>query len=205
MSNGKHDPLDEALAGLPREVEPEHDLWPGIEAEIRETPLRSLNAPSVSAPIPALRWSGWGSGSPWKLAATVLLVIGASITAFVLTRNGSAPQTPQMAQPAAPTPVLNVQPASFGRELMGSQYQAARAELDRMFEERLSTLPAPAREKLQGNLNDLRRATQEISAILAEHPSDPLLQQLLLSTYQNELKLLADVTDMTTPTPRVEL
>jgi hypothetical protein len=198
MSNGKRDPLDEALAGLPREVEPERDLWPGIEAEIRKNPVRSQGVP---APVPSR--SSWGSS--WKLAATVLLVIGASITAFVLTKNASAPETPQMAQPTPSTPALNVQPASFGRELMGSQYQSARAELDRMFEERLSTLPAPAREKLQSNLNDLRRATQEISAILAEHPSDPLLQQLLLSTYQNELKLLADVTDMTTPTPRVEL
>ena len=46
---------------------------------------------------------------------------------------------------------------------------------------------------------DLRRAANEISATLAEHPSHPLLQDLLVSTYQSELELLGSVTHMTVP------
>ena len=46
------------------------------------------------------------------------------------------------------------------------------------------------------NLADLRKAASEISATLAEHPSDPLLQDLLMSTYQRELQLLADVSEV---------
>ena len=41
-------------------------------------------------------------------------------------------------------------------------------------------------------------AAAEISATLAEHPSDPLLQDLLMSTYQSELQLLANVSELPT-------
>ena len=37
-----------------------------------------------------------------------------------------------------------------------------------------------------------------ISATLAQHPSDPLLQDLLMSTYQSELQLLANVSELPT-------
>ena len=76
----------------------------------------------------------------------------------------------------------------------------ARAELDKRFEQRMATLPPATRAKLERNLAELRQAASEISATLAEHPSDPLLQDLLMSTYQRELQLLADVNDMPTPT-----
>jgi hypothetical protein len=68
-----------------------------------------------------------------------------------------------------------------------------------VFAERIKTLPPSTRAKLERNLADLRNAANEISATLAEHPSDPLLQDLLMSTYQRELQLLADVSDVTTP------
>jgi hypothetical protein len=56
------------------------------------------------------------------------------------------------------------------------------------------------------NLNDIRVAAREIADTLAEHPSDPLLQELLMSTYQSELRLLSDVTQMAPASAvRVEL
>jgi len=72
----------------------------------------------------------------------------------------------------------------------------ARAELDKRFQERLATLPAADRAKVEKNLADIRHAADEISATLAQHPSDPLLQDLLMSTYQSELQLLANVSDL---------
>jgi hypothetical protein len=74
----------------------------------------------------------------------------------------------------------------------------ARAELDKRFKERVAALPAADRAKVERNLADLRRAADEISATLAQHPSDPLLQDLLMSTYQSELQLLANVSDLPT-------
>ena len=48
---------------------------------------------------------------------------------------------------------------------------------------------------------DLRHAADEISATLAEHPSDPLLQELLVSTYQRELQFMSDVNSIPTQSP----
>ena len=92
------------------------------------------------------------------------------------------------------------QPASFsfGSQRLGAGYMNARAELDKRFQERLASLPPAARVKVESNLADLRRAAAEISRTLAENPSDPLLQDLLISTYQSELQLLADVSELPT-------
>ena len=43
----------------------------------------------------------------------------------------------------------------------------------------------------------MRRAADEINAALARQPGDPLLQELLLSTYQEELGVLASVNQLT--------
>ena len=94
---------------------------------------------------------------------------------------------------------MNAQPASFfGSERLGAGYMNARAELDKRFHESLATLPAADRAKVEKNLADIRHAADEISATLKQHPSDPLLQDLLMSTYQSELQLLANVSDLPT-------
>jgi hypothetical protein len=80
---------------------------------------------------------------------------------------------------------------------MGAGYVDARAALDKEFKERIATLPPVTRAKLERDLADLRMAAADIAATLAKHPSDPLLQELLLSTYQSELGMLGSVTDMT--------
>ena len=183
----QRDSLDRLLASLPREVPPQRDLWQGIQAEIAKTPIVT-----DAAPVVHLHTSRW-----FQLAAGVLLVLATSLTTFVITR-----QTLQ--QPAAPVqvaaenravPPLNAMPVSFGPEMLGAEYLQARSDLAKRFEERLKTLPPSARAKLERNLADLRQAANEISATLAEHPSDPLLQDLLMSTYQRELQMLADVSE----------
>ena len=87
---------------------------------------------------------------------------------------------------------------SFGREQLGVGYRDARAELDKRFQQRIATLPPADRARVERNLADLRRAADELSATLAQHPSDPLLQDLLMSTYQSELQLLANVSELPT-------
>jgi hypothetical protein len=58
-------------------------------------------------------------------------------------------------------------------------------------------MPPSARQKLEANLAEMRRAAEEINAALARQPGDPLLQELLLSTYQEELGVLASVNQLT--------
>lgn len=183
----KRDSLDQLLASLPREVPPERDLWQGIQAEIAKTPIVTDSAPVVH--FSRSRWM--------QLAAGVLLVLATSLTTFVITRQSlQQDAVVQVANQPVPTPALNAMPASFGPEALGAEYLQARSDLNKRFEERIKALPPSARAKLERNLADLRQAANEISATLADHPSDPLLQDLLMSTYQRELQLLADVSEV---------
>ena len=180
------DPLDEALASLPQDVAQQRDLWPQIRAEIEKTP--------IAAPTLANR-----AQSTWfRLAAGVVLVLGSSFVTYYITRESMQAQVAQVTPEAVPAPQVIGQPASFsfGSQRLGAGYTNARAELDKRFQERLASLPPAARAKVESNLADLRRAAAEISGTLAENPSDPLLQDLLMSTYQSELQLLADVSEL---------
>ena len=192
QTNKPGDPLSQMLASLPKDVQPERDLWQGIQAEIGKTPIVTDSAPVVH--FSSTRW--------FQIAAGVLLVLATSFTTFVVTRQSMEKDAVQMAQtqqqatvPTATAP-LNAMPVSFGPEALGADYLKARSELDKRFEERIKTLAPSTRAKLERNLADLRHAANEISATLADNPSDPLLQDLLMSTYQRELQLLADVSDV---------
>ena len=181
------DPLDQALASLPEAVAPERDLWPQIRAEIAKTPIV---APSETRPQ-----STW-----FRLAAAVVLMLATSFVTYYVTRQSMQPQVARTVPESVPAPEVSGQPASFsfGSEHLGAGYLNARSELDKRFQERLATLPAADRAKVEKNLADLRHAAEEISATLAQHPSDPLLQDLLMSTYQSELQLLANVSELPT-------
>lgn len=184
----RRDALDEALASLPQDVAPQRDLWPQIRAEIEKTP--------IAAPTAVHR-----TQSTWfRLAAGVVLVLGTSFVTYYVTRESMRTQVAQVTPEAVPAPQVIGQPASFsfGSQRLGTGYTNARAELDKRFQERLASLPPAARVKVENNLADLRRAAAEISRTLAENPSDPLLQDLLISTYQSELQLLADVSELPT-------
>jgi len=179
------DPLDEALASLPESVAPQRDLWPQIRAEIEKTPIVAPASPVQST---------W-----FRLAAAVLLVLATSFVTYYVTRQSLQEQVATNVE-AVPAPVIAAQPASFsfGRDSLGAGYENARAELDKRFQTSLAALPPADRAKVEKNLADLRHAADEISATLAQHPSDPLLQDLLMSTYQSELQLLANVSDLPT-------
>ena len=168
------DPLDQVLAAAPRDVEPRHDLWPRIAAEL---------ASEASRPVRR----EWRSNGWMQLAAGLLLVVGSSLTTYFATR-----QPPVAAQQAA----TGLTPAVFNVEQLGPKYISARADLERTFNQKLATLPPAARAKVESNLGEIRRAANEVATILAQHPSDPLLQELLVSTYQSELQLFADVSAM---------
>lgn len=194
--NQARDPLDRLLEQLPRAVAPERDLWPGIRAQLEQA------QPGQDAAAPP---QAWASSRRWmRLAAGLLLVAASSAITFVLTQQAAHKEV-QAARLAASqqlqqAPVLPAMPASFGGGQLGKGYTQARAALDVEFKRHLASLPPVTRAKLERSLADLRKAASEISSTLAQHPNDPLLQELLLSTYQSELALLGSVGEMTVPT-----
>jgi hypothetical protein len=89
-------------------------------------------------------------------------------------------------------------PAAFGPGgQLDPEYVAARKHLTALLESRMARLPESTRAKLQANLAEMQRAAEQINAALAEQPGDPLLEELLLKTYQDELAVLANVSQLT--------
>ncbi len=180
-SQASRDRLDEALGAMPRDVPPARDLWAGIQAQLDVAPASATPARS--------RWG-------WQLAAALALVVVSSlITAKLLQRHeaASVAQAPQVAPGA-----MRVVPASFGPgHRLSPEYEQARQQLTVMLQERIDRMPPAARTKLVENLAQLRHAAGEINDALAEEPGDPLLEELLLSTYQEELAVLAAANQLT--------
>ena len=174
------DALDRRLQALPIELAPPRDLWPAIAAELE---------PHVA---PARR--SWLS----QAAAAAVLVIASSVVTTVWLRQQMHP----VAQ-VSPAPPANVtmrpgaRRAAFGpSHALDAEYVAARAQLARMLDERIGRLPPSAREKVELNLAEMRRAADEINRALATAPGDPLLEELLLTIYQEELAVLASVNQL---------
>ena len=168
--------LDEALAGLSKSLEPGRDLWPAIEAQLEPRESRAGRA-----------WL-------WAAAAGVLLIVGSSLmTATLLQREADrvAREPPARSEPAYAA-------AAFGpRNTLDPAYDAARRDLLRTLSARIERLPPDARRQLEKNLSELRRASAEINAALELSPGDPLLEELLLNAYQDELAVLANVNQLT--------
>jgi hypothetical protein len=197
MSEIRPDELDARLARLDRDVQPARDLWPEIAAVIAEQPPTARGAGGAS------ELSGWRVGRTWAIAASVLLMVTSSVLTYVLMQRSMQAEANRVQQAAMQQlqPVLATMPASFGGQMaLGAEYSQVRAELDARFAAALQSLPPAERAKLERSLADLRRAADELSTMLAEHPSDALLQDLLLSTYQNELGLLARASDLQSAT-----
>lgn len=95
-----------ALQSLRRDIEPGHDLWPGIAAR--------LSPQSVAVRPPRRIW-------PLAMAASMLLALG-------LARQGAPDQVRPVAV-SAPTPAA-VAPVASEAEALTLHYQAALRELD---------------------------------------------------------------------------
>jgi hypothetical protein len=168
--------IDAALGTLAREVEPPRDLWPGIAARLEASPGPSRRS-----------WA-------WQAVAALVLVAVSSLVTATLVRRSPTP----VAQQPVPASASAAMPVAFGPSFaLNGEYAAARAQLAAELERRVATMPPSARQKLEANLAEMRRAADEINAALARQPGDPLLQELLLSTYQQELGVLASVNQLT--------
>ena len=165
------DKLMEAARALETEVAPEHDLWPNIENAIAR-PSRT-------------RWN-----TVFAQAAAVLLLVGASSGLTYLAMNEKTP----LATLITDNRGLNYERASFGGHYtLGPGYQDARSGLRAQLEEELERLSPEARAEVEKNLNAIRAAINEINRALADEPDNVLLQELLLSTYREELSVMIKV------------
>ena len=168
---------------LSKDIPPTRDLWPAIAAAIADQVSADLSMKAV----PARRRVGW-----WPavgLAASVTLVaIG-----VLIGRHFGQPLPTQIAQGdihQVSDPVLL--PASMQRD---AEYRKQREELVVQVNAKLAAMPPAERAKVAASLTTLRKSIQDIEAALGHDPANALLQELLVTSCQEEMRALTTVRD----------
>ena len=170
-----------SLRDLPRDIAPPRDLWKGIEAQINaERQPAAETPPSRAGRTVRLRVLA-------AAAVIVALAVGVWIGRTMLP--GSTPTTPLTAtnHPAE-------EPSAFhAAYVMGSKYTNQRAELVADLESRLEKLPPGSRAKVMTSLKAIHDSKRALENELGKDPSNALLQELLVNTYQDEMRVLTAV------------
>jgi hypothetical protein len=168
------------LDELARDIAPARDLWPGIAAAIAQDRAGSQDA----SPVPAPRRSAWRYAA--SMAAAVALVAVGVVIGSRLTPSDGAPIASNRGDASGALPVALQRDA---------EYRKTRAELVTEVERRLQDMPQADREKVGASLATLRRSITEIEAALGRDPANALLQELLVSSCQEEMRALTAVRD----------
>src|SRR5580658_580952 len=181
-----------SLRELPQAIEPGRDLWPGIAARINEI---QAAAPSVTGanPIPPRRS---GARLRWLAAAAMVasVAVGVWIGRSVVPREGgqgtgvASKLTAQTGatDPGAPTALDTAYEAD-------PRYQHQRAALLGSLQAQLAKLPPASRAKVMASLETIWHAKQDLEQALGKDPGNALLEELLVNTYQDEMRVLTDV------------
>ena len=165
------------LDELAQSVPPARDLWPGIAAAIDAE--KSANAAAARVPR-SFGWRPAGAMAAAIALVTVGVFIGRSIspTGAELARNPATQNDPSTI------------PTAFQRD---ENYRKQRDVLIGEVQKRLQSMPAAERDKVSASLNTLRRSITEIEAALGRDPANALLQELLVSSCQEEMRALTAV------------
>jgi hypothetical protein len=170
MTTRKVKRLDELAHSVP----PPRDLWPAIHAEIEAREKQ-----------PGSRRTWW-MPAVGMAAAMALVSIGviigikvggeSSITLASDSQNGGD---------AAMIPAV----------LRDANYRKQRDALLVEVNSRLKTMPEEDRAKVAASLKTLQRSISDIEAALGRDPANALLQELLVNSCQEEMRVLTTVRD----------
>ncbi len=175
-----------SLRDLPRDIAPPRDLWQGIEASI--APRAAVPAGGVDS-TRRLRRAAWTRVLA-AAAVVAALAVGIWIGRAVLPVGGN----PGAGQALTASNTMLSGPSAFhAAYLMDSRYTRQRAELVKGLEARLAALPPESRAKVVASLKTINDSKQELEKELGKDPSNALLQELLVNTYQDEMRVLTTV------------
>ena len=163
--------LDELAQSLP----PPRDLWPAIAQAIEADKIASLPQPK--------RRTFWMPAA--GVAAAVMLVAMGVIIGVNINTPGASTMATNLPADAAVIPAA----------LRDANYRKQRDVLLVEVNDRLQNMPAAEREKVAASLATLRRSIAEIEAALGRDPANALLQELFVSTSQEEMRALTAVRD----------
>jgi hypothetical protein len=178
-----------SLRDLPEAVQPTRDLWAGIEAQINAERQSAKPVQTTVTRRPAqLRW----------LAAAAM--IGALAVGVWIGRSslpGVGPAQPPLAadKPSAAQPSQTSSAAALVQAayLSDPKFRETREALVKSLAARLAGLPPESRAKVVDSLAAIHKSMQDLEAALGKDPTNALLQELLLNTYQDEMRVLTTV------------
>ena len=84
---------------------------------------------------------------------------------------------------------------------VSSDFRIVHASINQTFQEQIQVLPPESRIVVEKNLADIRASLEEIRRALREDPGNPMLQQLLVTVYQQELNYMSDISQMSQLVP----
>lgn len=175
-----------SLRDLPQDVAPPRDLWPQIAAQItpsaQTASTDATRAPSSARRIVRMRWLA-------AAAAVGCLAVGMWIDRSLLPLNAKV----EGGAPTVSTHVTPGAPASLDVAYVSDRYQRQRAVLLASLQAQLNALPPTTRTKVLASLDTIGKAKQDLESALGKNPGNALLQELLVNTYQDEMRVLTDV------------
>jgi hypothetical protein len=185
------------LEELPRSIEPGRDLWPDIESKIRAIQAAAPNA-SGARVIPPRRPQ---VRLAWLAAAAMVasVAFGVWIGQSILPGMGHSAQSTLATNTPTGFEIATQATAFDAAYVSDPRYQHERAALLRSLPARLAALPPPARDKVLASLATIRKAKEDLESALGKDPSNALLQELLVNTYQDEMRVLTDVREASEP------
>ena len=79
------------------------------------------------------------------------------------------------------------------------RYERQRAALLRSLQAQLAAMPPDTRAKVTASLATIEKAKEDLEQALGKDPGNALLQELLINTYQDEMRVLTDVHEASEP------
>ena len=189
-----------SLGELPRDVAPPRDLWPSIAAQIAEEKARG----GPEAPLVG-RSRYLPTRIQWAVAAVVFaLAVGMWLGRSVLPGKGVQSGTGIVASSGNPAGSGGAVQPGTGQAGVGQAVPAAvfvtdprylkeRKDLIAALEAQLKTLPPQSQQKVASSLKTIRESMKDIEAAMGRDPANALLQELLVNTYQDEMRVLTAV------------
>ncbi len=192
-----------SLRDLPQEVKPARDLWPQIEARLSARgaedperlgalamPLLEIASPRDRGAIPQRRLaSSLHRAAPYLRLFAAVAALGAAVAVGISIGRGLMSVAPSPASLAARDNAPGLLPAY----LADPSYMRQREALMRVLNARLASLPPQSRQKVLASLATIHQSMQDIQAALGREPGNALLQELLIDTYQDEMRVLTTV------------
>lgn len=183
------EPLDSPelrrVGRLPGRVAPARDLWPAIAARI-----------AAGAAVESGASARPGRTGAWPGAAAALAAIVAmlAIGLWIARKDDAAPRIAQSRGVPASLPAPAALPVGF--DLDPAYARERETQLARVAE-RLERLPPESQQRVAASLATLRRSIEDIRQALGTDPGNALLQELLLNTYQDEMRVVTAVAEAT--------